>query len=95
MARGDASPAPSLLVLLAAGTRAAEAVYASEYLPRRSAPCSHPPCADGGRGRGVVHTASLGSTTLPEHFSWAHVDGTNYLTKVLNQHLPQVRCSPP
>ncbi len=27
---------------------------------------------------------------LPESFSWGNVNGTSYLTKSLNQHLPQV-----
>ena len=27
--------------------------------------------------------------TLPESFSWTNVDGTSYVTKSLNQHLPQ------
>lgn len=26
---------------------------------------------------------------LPQSFSWANVNGTNYLTKMLNQHIPQ------
>jgi len=26
---------------------------------------------------------------LPEEFNWKSVDGTNYLTKMLNQHIPQ------
>jgi cathepsin X len=26
---------------------------------------------------------------LPDSFSWDNVNGTNYLTKSLNQHLPQ------
>ena len=28
---------------------------------------------------------------LPESFNWGNVDGKSYLTKSLNQHLPQVR----
>jgi len=28
---------------------------------------------------------------LPSSFSWGNVNGTNYLTRSLNQHLPQVR----
>jgi hypothetical protein len=31
----------------------------------------------------------LDSTTLPASFSWDNVNGTSYLTKSLNQHLPQ------
>lgn len=27
--------------------------------------------------------------SLPSSFSWSNVDGTNYLTKSLNQHIPQ------
>lgn len=29
---------------------------------------------------------------LPDSFSWGNVDGVSYLTKSLNQHIPQVRC---
>ena len=31
------------------------------------------------------------AATLPASFSWGNVNGTNFLTKSLNQHIPQVR----
>ena len=31
---------------------------------------------------------SLRVTALPQSFTWSNVDGTNYLTKNLNQHIP-------
>lgn len=32
----------------------------------------------------------ISESALPESFTWGDVDGTNYLTHSLNQHLPQV-----
>lgn len=29
---------------------------------------------------------------LPESFNWSNVNGTSYLTCMLNQHLPQCKC---
>ena len=31
----------------------------------------------------------ISASELPDSFSWSNVDGVNYLTKSLNQHLPQ------
>ncbi|GBG32559.1 Cathepsin Z [Hondaea fermentalgiana] len=31
----------------------------------------------------------LTATELPEHWNWGNVNGTSYLTKMLNQHIPQ------
>ena len=31
---------------------------------------------------------------LPEAFTWGDVNGTSFLTKALNQHIPQVRFFP-
>ncbi len=30
--------------------------------------------------------------SLPKSFQWGDVDGISYLTHMLNQHIPQVRC---
>jgi cathepsin X len=31
----------------------------------------------------------VSATSLPDTFSWAEVNGTNYLTRILNQHIPE------
>ena len=31
----------------------------------------------------------IDATKLPKRFTWSDVDGVNYLTKMLNQHVPQ------
>ena len=31
----------------------------------------------------------IDSSALPENFSWGNVDGVSYLSKSLNQHIPQ------
>jgi len=36
----------------------------------------------------LFQTQQTSSDTLPEAFSWSNVDGVNYLTKNLNQHIP-------
>jgi len=36
----------------------------------------------------MYQTSQTTSTTFPDAFSWSNVDGVNYLTKNLNQHIP-------
>jgi cathepsin X len=31
----------------------------------------------------------LSESQLPLNFSWSNVNGTSFLTKILNQHIPQ------
>ena len=75
------------LRLLALALPASGTVYRSEYRPRQGPECSHPPCD--ASLHGGVHAMDAPPPPLPSNFSWAHVNGVNYLTKVLNQHLPQ------
>lgn len=63
----------------------AAAGYTSEYKPSTHAPSS----------KSAPHSSKPESTkrlqlaaTLPTNFTWSNVKGTNYLTQVLNQHLP-------
>lgn len=39
----------------------------------------------------------INSTELPANFNWQNINGTSYVTKSLNQHIPQVkeRCAGP
>jgi cathepsin X len=41
------------------------------------------------KGAPVVHTPLVHSTDLPEQWLWNDVNGTNYLTNVRNQHIPE------
>ena len=37
-----------------------------------------------------THTHTNASTeSLPKNWNWGNIDGANYLTKILNQHVPQ------
>ena len=93
---GRAHLSPVVLSLLALLPTVA-AVYKTEVRPRVHARCSHPPCE--GKPRNATAAASsssthsLQATALPSEFSWAARDGVSYLTKVLNQHLPQYAAS--
>ena len=37
----------------------------------------------------------LNPVDIPQSFSWMNVSGVNYLTKMLNQHIPQCECLVP
>ena len=37
----------------------------------------------------IIGLSNLATATLPEEFTWSNVNGTNFLTKSLNQHIPQ------
>ena len=76
--------AASALLVVASLVSPALAAYRSEYRPHTTAPF-------GGARMSLSSVRSLNSTvsSLPSNFSWAEVNGTSMLTKVLNQHLPQ------
>ena len=88
-----AQRSPVALSLLVALLPAVGAVYKTEVRKAQHARCSHPPCDSKMRNstaaaRSTV-THSLQGEDLPSNFSWAHADGVNYLTRIMNQHLPQ------
>lgn len=39
--------------------------------------------------RSALPQTYLKSSDLPKEFTWANVDGVNYVSRVLNQHVPQ------
>ena len=53
---------------------------------RRLTPCRHPHRTP----RAYLQHTYLNKDSLPDEYSWAEVDGVSYLTKNLNQHIPQV-----
>ena len=68
-------------VVLLAGVALARA-RASEYVPR-------PPGAPTFGCTGACPAKPVLRETTARAFSWASVDGASYLTRVLNQHIPQ------
>ena len=86
MLRRSSSLAASVLAvgLLAGG--GVDAVRKSEYRPRSA---TTPTSFNVSHTHHTVHKASAAAAAVPAAFNWIDVDGTCFVTAVLNQHLPQ------
>ena len=69
---------PLLLLVLTSGANSLKTEYKSEYIRKT---------------KSVEYVFSneynLSETELPQTWDWGNINGTNYLTKSLNQHIPQ------